>query len=63
MHDRQVMGDEHVGQAHLLLQVFHQVQDLCLDGHVQRRYRLVAHDELRVHRQGAGNADSLALSS
>ena len=51
----QVMGDEHIGQSHLLLQVLHQVQNLSLDGHIQSRYRFVAHDELGVHGQSTGD--------
>ena len=54
--------DEEVGQPELLLQVLEQVDDLRLDRHVQRADRLVANDELRLHRQGAGDADALPLS-
>ena len=57
----QVMGDEQVGQAHLGLQVLEHVDDLRLDGNVQRRDRLVADDELGVHGQGAGDAHALPL--
>ena len=42
---------------------FQQVDDLCLDGDVQRRDRLIADDELRVHSQGAGDADPLPLAA
>ena len=59
----QVMGDEQIGQAHLLLQVLEHVDDLCLNRNVQGGDRLVADDELRVHRQGAGDADTLALAA
>ena len=34
-----------------------------LDGHVERRDGLVADDELRLERQGAGDADALALAA
>ncbi len=62
-HHRQVVADEQVGQAELLLQVLQQVHDLRLDRHVQRRDRLVADDELGVQRQRAGDADALALAA
>ena len=45
----QVVGDEQVGQPHLLLQVLKHVDDLRLDRHIQRGDRLVTDDELGVH--------------
>jgi hypothetical protein len=59
----QVVGDEQVGEVELGLQVLHQVDDLGLDRDVQGRDRLVADDEAGVQRQGAGDADALALST
>lgn len=50
LHDGQVVADEQVGQAQLLLQVLHEVEDLGLDGHVQGGHGLVGDDE--VGRQG-----------
>ncbi len=61
--DRQVVGDEEVGQVELVLQSLHQVDDLCLDGDVQGRHRLVADDDLGVQGQAAGDADALALTA
>src|SRR5450759_3423532 len=58
---RQVVGDEDVRQFELVLKVFEQVDDLRPNGHVEGAHRLVADDELRVERQGAGDADALAL--
>ena len=60
---RQVVRDEDVGQAELLLQVFEQVDHLRLDRHVERGHRLVADDELGAHRQRARDADALALAA
>ena len=59
----QVVRDEEVRQLQSLLQIHQQVDDLCLDGDVQRRDRLVGDDERRVERQCAGEADALTLSS
>ena len=61
--DGQVVGDEEVGQAELLLEVVEQVEDLALDRDVERADRLVADDELRVERQRPGDADALALAA
>jgi hypothetical protein len=40
-----------------------QVDDLGLDRHVERADRLVAHDELGLHREGARDADALPLAT
>ena len=63
LHHVQAVGDEQVRQAELLFKLVQQVQHLRLDGHVQCRHRLVAHDELRVHGQGARDAHALALAA
>ena len=47
----QVVRDEEVGEPELGLQVAEQVQDLRADGHVERRHRLVEHDELGRQRR------------
>ena len=60
-HDVQVVRDEDVGQPELVLEVLEQVEDLRLDGHVERGHRLVADDQLRIHGQRPGDADPLAL--
>ncbi|MNO72767.1 hypothetical protein D3C76_637210 [compost metagenome] len=55
------MGNEDIGKLELGLQILEQIEDLGLNRHIQRRYRLVAHNELRLHRQRPGNADPLPL--
>jgi hypothetical protein len=45
------------------LQVHQQVDDLRLDGHVERADRLVADDQLRLEHQRARDADALALAA
>src|SRR5947209_18752084 len=60
---REIVGDEDVGQAELLLEILEQVDDLRLDRHVECGYRLVAYDELRRHRERARDADALALAA
>ena len=57
------MGDEQIRQAQLILQLIEHVDDLRLNRHVQRGHRLVADDEVGVDGQGAGDADTLALSA
>ena len=61
--DREVVRDEDVGEAELLLQVLHQVDHLRLDRHVERADRLVGDDDLRVGRERARDADALALAA
>ena len=61
--DAQVVGDEQVGQPHLALQLQQQVDDLRLDGDVQRRHRLVGDDQLRLQGQRPRDADALPLAA
>ena len=57
----EVVGDEEVGETEPPAQVHQEVQDLSLDRYIQRRDRLVGHDEARVQRQRRRDPDALAL--
>ena len=57
----EVVTDEQIGQAKILLKPPQEVQDLCLHGHVQRRDWLVTDDQLWLGCQRAGDPDALAL--
>ena len=59
--DAEVVRDEDVRQVELVLEVVEQVDHLRLDRNVECRDRLVRHDQLRVEREGAGDADPLSL--
>src|SRR5712692_5106197 len=59
----QVVRDEKIGEVTFLLEALDQVQNLRLDGHVERRDRLVGDDEIRAGRQRAGDADALLLAA
>ena len=61
--DLEVVADEEIGEIVLCLQVAQQVDDLRLHAHVERRGRLVEHDEVRLQHHGAGNRDALALAA
>ena len=61
--DREVVRDEEIGEPDLLLQVLQEIEDLRLDGDVERRDRLVADDELGLQRQSARDADALPLTA
>ena len=60
---REVVRDEQIGEPELFLQINQQVEDLRLDRNVERRDRLVADQQIGPQRQGAGDADALALSA
>ena len=51
--DRQVVGDEDHGQSVLVAQRGEEVEDLRLDGNVERRDRLVGDEQPRLWRQAA----------
>ena len=61
--DRQVMGDEHIGEMLLLLQFQQEVNHLGLDGHVQSGNGLVTDHKFRPQSQRAGNANALPLAT
>ena len=60
-HHREVVCDEQVGESAPRLEVGEQVQNLRLDGDVERRDGLVQHDELGFHRERPGDPHALAL--
>jgi len=60
--DGEIMGDEQIREAELLLEPFEEIDDLGLDRHVERRDRLVAHDEARAECQCPREADALTLT-
>src|SRR3954447_2156888 len=62
-HDREVVGDEQERDAELLLDALEQVDHLGLDRHVERRDRLVGHQQLGVEGEGPGDADALTLAA
>ena len=61
--DVEVVRDEDVRQPELRLEVLQQVEDLRLDGDVERGDRLVADDQLRVDRERPRDADALPLAA
>ena len=61
--DREVVGDEEIGEAERLLELDEQVQHLRLDRDVERRHRLVGDDELRLQDERARDPDPLALAA
>ena len=52
-HHREVVRDEHVREPELVLQVLEQVHDAGLDRHVERRHRLVEHQQLGLEQRHA----------
>lgn len=60
--DAEVVGDEQIGEVECFLKVFKEVDDLSLYGYVEGGDGFVCDDEFGVEREGAGNADALALS-
>jgi len=59
----EIVRDEQVRQVEPVLKILHQVEDLRLHAHVERRHRLVGDDELRIDRECPSDADALALAA
>src|SRR3954471_2808560 len=60
---REVVRDEEAREAHVALQVAHQVENRRLHGDVERRHRLVRDQQRRLDRKRACEADALALGA
>ena len=61
--DTEVMADEQVRKLALITEALEELEDLGLHRYIEGTDRLVGNDQLRVHRQGPGDADSLPLSA
>ena len=59
--EREVVGDEDVGDAELLLLLDHQLEDVVADRDVEARHRLVGDDHVGLEHGRAGDADALPL--
>ena len=57
------MGNKQKCDAHLALQIEHQIDNLRAYRHVQRRYRFIGNHHFWIERQRAGNTDALALAA
>ena len=62
-HDREIVGNEEIGEAELALEMFEQVDHLALDRNVERGDGLVAHDHIGLDGERPCNADALALAA
>src|SRR3954463_223015 len=63
LNHREVVRDEEISNATLLLQIHEQVDDLRLHGNIQRAHRFIADDQLGLDRQSAGDPNPLTLAS
>src|SRR5215469_8864994 len=60
-HGSEIVADEQVADPEPLLQFLELVHDLGADRHIERRDRLIKHDETRFGSERAGDGDALAL--
>jgi len=60
-HGSQIVADKEIAHADGLLQMFELVYDLGADRHIQRRNRLVQHDQPSICRQRPRDRDPLPL--
>jgi len=59
--DAEIVCDEHVGEPELVLEVVQEVDDLGLDGYVERGHRLVCDDQPGIQGERPRDADALSL--
>ena len=58
-----IMRDKQIRQPHFSLQLHQQIDDLCLNGNIQRRDRLITHNKLWIYGKRARDADTLPLAA
>ncbi len=57
------MGDKQIGDPLLILEIFQKIDDLRLNGYIQRRNRLVTDYQIRLQNQRTRNPNPLPLSA
>ena len=57
------MGDEDIGEVQSLSEIEEEIDNLRLDGNVQRGHRLVGDDQAGLQSQRACDADALSLAA
>ena len=57
--DSQIVRDEEHGESELVAQLVEQIENLLLDGDIERGGRLVGNEELRAVDDGHGNHHAL----
>ncbi len=62
-HDAEIVGDEQHGHVELGLEIEEKLQDLRLDGHVERRGRLVGDEQVRLVGERHGDHHPLPLAA
>ena len=60
-YDGHIMGNKEEGNAEFFLEGQKEVDDLGTYGYVEGGNGFVGNDDFRIHRQGAGDTDALAL--
>lgn len=60
---REVMGDEEHADAHIMRELGEEVEDLALDGDIERGDRLIRQEKCGAWSNGACNGDALALAA
>src|SRR5882672_1313143 len=62
-HHGEIVRDEDEREVHLAGELREEIDDLRLDGNIERAHRFVGHDKLRLDGERAGDGDALALPS
>ena len=57
------MRNKQIGNAHFLLDMLQQIDNLCLYGNIQCTDGLITDDELRIQGKCSGNSNTLTLSA
>jgi len=63
LNNQEVVSNKEIRELQLLLELFESIEDLGLNGDVERRNRFIANNEFRIKRKGSCDTNALALAT
>jgi hypothetical protein len=61
-YDTEVVRDKDIGKVEFVLEIVKKIDDLSLDGHVERGHGFIEHDQARLSGKCPRNPDALSLA-
>lgn len=63
LNNQEVVSNKEIGELQRLLKLFERIENLSLNGDVESRDGFIANNEVRIKGEGAGDADTLTLTT
>ena len=59
----EIVADKQTGESQIGAQLHEEIEDLRLDGNIERGHRFIADKEFRIHCERTSDSDALALAA